>query len=104
MDDRTKKMQPLVIVGIPTYNSPDGLKSTLESILAQMYTNLEIIISDNASPDPQVELVIKGFQEKDSRIKYFKQEKNKDAGFNFQFVLKQATGDYFLCIRPLFNG
>ena len=39
--------QPLVSVGIPTYNRPVGLKRTIEFFIAQPYQNLDIIISDD---------------------------------------------------------
>lgn len=48
---------PLVSVWIPCYNRPEGLKRTLECITGQTYKNLEIIVSDNCSPDPEVERV-----------------------------------------------
>ena len=50
---------PLVTVGIPTYNRPEGLERTLACITQQTYPNLEIIISDNCSPGPEVGEVIK---------------------------------------------
>ena len=59
-------------------------------MLAQTYTNLEIIVSDNASPNPEVEKIAREFTSRDSRIIYYRQEKNKGAVLNFVFVLKQA--------------
>lgn len=88
--------QPLVSVGIPTYNRPEGLKRTLECITGQTYKNLEIIISDNCSTDPKVEAVVKQLQKQDNRIQYFKQIKNFGLGNNFKFVLEKATGEYFM--------
>ena len=88
--------QPLVSVGIPTYNRPEGLRKTLECITGQTYQNLEIIISDNCSPSRETETVVQEFMGKDSRIQYFRQEENKGPTFNFQFVLEMATGEYFM--------
>ena len=87
---------PLVSVVIPTYNRPDGLRRTLECITRQTYKNLEIIVSDNASETDEVEVIAKEYIEKDPRVQYFKQEINKGAAVNFQFVLDKATGDYFM--------
>ena len=42
---------PLVSIGVPTYNRAAGLKTAVESALAQDYQNLEVVISDNASTD-----------------------------------------------------
>ncbi|MBA4389463.1 MAG: hypothetical protein C0399_00795 [Syntrophus sp. (in: bacteria)] len=86
----------LVSVGIPTYNRPDGLRRTLEYITKQTYTNLEIIISDNASVTPETKLVVNEFLTSDSRIKYFRQEENIGAFHNFKFLFDKATGDYFM--------
>jgi glycosyltransferase involved in cell wall biosynthesis len=88
--------QPLVSICVPTYNRPRGLQKTLESITTQSYKNLEIIVSDNASIDSEVEAVMKEFLSKDSRIKYFKQDTNQGAIFNFRFVREKASGSYFM--------
>ena len=86
----------LVSVGIPTFNRPDGLRRTLECITGQTYKNLEIIVSDNCSSSSETEEVVREFVSKDSRIQYYRQDFNKGAAFNFQFVLEKATGEYFM--------
>lgn len=96
MDNLTKKRRPLVSVGVPTYNRPAGLRRTIECITTQTYRNLEIIISDNASPNPEVERVVREFRQRDPRIQYYRQNENKGASFNFKFVLKNARGEYFM--------
>jgi glycosyltransferase involved in cell wall biosynthesis len=88
--------QPLVSVGIPTFNRPEGLRHTLCQILAQTHRNLEVIVSDNASPDPQVEQVVREIAERDERVRYVRQPHNIGPMANFQFVLRHATGDYFM--------
>ena len=90
------KNQPLVSVGIPTYNRPEGLRRTLECITGQTYKNLEIIVSDNCSRGPETEEVVREFMTIDSRIQYFRQDTNKGPSFNFQFVLEKAKGEYFM--------
>lgn len=86
----------LVSIGIPTYNRPDGLRRTLESITGQTYANLEIVISDNASTTPETKQVIDEYQMKDSRIRCYRQENNIGAFCNFKFVLDKSTGEYFM--------
>ena len=88
--------QPLVSVGVPTYNRPENLLRCLEAIESQSYANLEIIVSDNCSPDDKVDTIIKNFMSTDSRIKHFRQSQNIGAARNFKFVFEQACGDYFL--------
>ena len=87
--------QPLVSVGIPTYNRSESLKRSISSVINQTYTNLEIIISDNASTD-ETQKVCEKFCSLDSRVKYIRQPENFGAGNNFKFVLEQATGEYFM--------
>lgn len=91
-----KKQEPLVSVGITTYNRPSGLKITLKCITSQTFKNLEIIVSDNCSPGYEISKIVKEFQKKDKRIKYFRQKSNFGLRFNSKFVLEKATGKYFM--------
>lgn len=88
--------QPLVSVGIPTYNRPEGLRKTLECITGQTYKNLEIIVSDNCSPGLDTEIVVREFMAKDNRVQYYRQDENIGPLLNFQFVLEKTTGEYFM--------
>lgn len=87
---------PLVTVGIPTYNRPNGLRNTLQCITSQSYPHLEIIISDNYSIDPQVKEILQQYSAKDTRIQYFIQKENISIVPNFQFLLDKASGQYFM--------
>lgn len=87
---------PLVTVGIPTFNRPLSLKRSLECISRQTYPNLEIIVSDNCSPGEETQRVVEDCMTKDVRIRYFRQSSNLGPVANFQFVLQQATGKYFM--------
>jgi glycosyltransferase domain-containing protein len=87
---------PLVSVGIPTYNRPQGLRRTLEYICGQTYKNLEIIVSDNGSDDKGVASVLGAYGARDSRLRIFRQPSNIGPYRNFDFVLGQATGRYFM--------
>lgn len=89
---------PLISIGIPTYNRPENLRRTLMEITKQTYQNLEIIVSDNASPGNDTENVVRAFMMDDKRIQYFKQQVNMGSTFNFQFVLDQALGEYFIWV------
>ena len=108
--------QPLVSIGIPTFNRPKGLRNTIENFIAQDYQNIEIIISDNSSDNPEVELLCREYSSKDKRIKYFRQNSNIGMYKNFEFVMHEAKGKYFAwasdddewnkefiskCIKPL---
>jgi len=92
----TSKQMPLVSVGIPTYNRPQGLQQTLECITTQSYPNLEIIVSDNCSGGEETHAVVQSFMENDIRIKFYRQDSNLGAIKNFQFVLEESSGEYFM--------
>lgn len=85
----------LVSIGIPTYNSADRLGPLLENFLKQTYTNLEIIVSDDASKD-NTYAVCQSYAAGDSRVRCIRQEKNLGQLGNFPFVLKEAKGEYFM--------
>jgi glycosyltransferase involved in cell wall biosynthesis len=95
----TRESSPLVSVGIPSYNRPEGLKRSLEQVLNQTYINLEIIIADNCSENESaIKAVVEPFMKIDKRIKYFRHKKNEGVAYNFKFLLAQATGEYFMWV------
>ena len=87
---------PLVSVGIPTYDQTSGLNRLRHSIINQTYTNVEIIISNDCSHVDEIEATIHSFMNSTSCIKYFKQPKSLGAPANHNFVLQQATGEFFM--------
>jgi glycosyltransferase involved in cell wall biosynthesis len=60
-------MQPFFSVVIPTYNRAGKLKNTLDSVVAQSFTNFEVLVMDDGSTDDTRE-VVESFQ--DARIRY----------------------------------
>lgn len=87
--------RPLVTVGIPTYQRPELFAVCLQEIVSQTYTNLEIIVGDNGGPNPAMDEIIAGYAG-DSRIKYVRHAENLGAIGNFQYLIKAATGTYFM--------
>ena len=85
-----------ISVGIPTYNRPEGLSRTIEQITGQSYENLEIIISDNASTDPKVRVLLDTWIAKDPRVRVIFQTENIGMINNFIEVLSCSTSDYFM--------
>lgn len=89
--------QPLVTIGIPTYNRANGfLHNALSCAVQQTYQKLEIIVSDNCSTD-HTESLVKGFS--DPRIRYVKHQDNIGANNNFNYCVKQAKGRYFVLLH-----
>lgn len=87
--------QPLVSIGLPTYNRGGNLRRALESALTQDYRNIELVISDNASTDETQAICLEA-SKRDGRIKYLRQPVNQGAIVNFREVLKQSSGEFFM--------
>ncbi len=82
--------KPLVSIGIPTYNRASVLRRAVESALTQDHTNLELVISDNASTD-ETEAVCQEFCERDNRVRYIRQKTNRGSQ---QTSLKYYSGSH----------
>jgi glycosyltransferase involved in cell wall biosynthesis len=89
--------QPLVSIGIPTYNGARRIGATLMAIQNQEYSNLEVIISDNCSSD-NTEAICTELSKKNKAIHYFRQKENIGIIPNFEFVLSKASGDFFMWV------
>lgn len=85
----------LISIGMPAYNGEKYIRFALRSILAQTYRNFELIISDDCSSD-ETAAICKSFAKKDRRIRYIRQKRRLGFLKNFNFVLGQAKGSYFL--------
>lgn len=91
MAENYQQNQPLVSIITPTYNRPEYLKAALRSAVQQTYQNIEIIVSDNCSPqNPQP--IIESFE--DSRIRFFRNESNLGMFANTMNAFKKARGKY----------
>ena len=64
-----------VSILISIYNGEPYIKKSLQSILEQSYKNIEVLIIDDGSAD-QTFKICKSYQDKDNRIKLFKNETN----------------------------
>lgn len=85
----------MVSVIIPTFNRSLLIEETLNSVLAQTYTNWECIVVDDGSTDNTEELV-GSYSKNDKRIKFYNrpQEKIKGASSCRNFGLEKAAGEY----------
>jgi glycosyltransferase involved in cell wall biosynthesis len=84
----------LVSIGLPVYNAGQYLEEALDSILAQTFEDFELIISDNGSTD-NTEAICWSYARRDQRIRYFRNETNLGAAWNFNRVFELASGKYF---------
>ena len=83
---------PLVSVIIPVYNVEKYLRECLDSVLAQTYKNLEVILVDDGSTDSSTD-ICREYCEKDKRFKLHQKE-NGGASSARNLGLNCAKGDY----------
>jgi glycosyltransferase involved in cell wall biosynthesis len=86
---------PTVSIGLPVFNGEKFLAEAVESLLSQTYSNIELIITDNASTD-KTEEISRNFASRDIRIRYIRQQSNIGPGPNFKAALDAANGAYFM--------
>ncbi len=85
---------PSVSIGLPVYNGARFLPQALESLLGQSFSDIELIVSDNASSDSTQDICTE-YAMRDARIRYVRQNVNIGAMRNWNFVARQARGKYF---------
>jgi glycosyltransferase involved in cell wall biosynthesis len=83
-----------VAIGMPVWNGEGFISEAIESILAQTYGDLALVISDNASTDSTPE-ICRAYAKLDKRIHYLRQEKNIGAAGNHIAVFRRSAGAYF---------
>ena len=84
--------QPIVSIVVPSYNHAHFLPIALDSALAQSYSQLEILILDDASTD-ETSTIIQPYLA-DPRIRYIRNEQNLGLGRNLNKAISLATGEY----------
>jgi len=90
----TVRHTPRVSIGLPVHNGENFVSDALDSLIAQTFTDLEIIITDNASTDGTEE-ICRDHVARDPRISYFRSDKNQGAARNFNHAFELASGEYF---------
>lgn len=83
----------LVSIITPTYNCGKFIAETIDTVLAQTYTNWEMIIVDDRSTD-DTKTVVEEYMAKDSRIKYHLLEENSGAAVARTKAMEIADGEY----------
>jgi glycosyltransferase involved in cell wall biosynthesis len=86
--------RPRLTIGLPVYNGENYLAESIESLLGQTYEDFELVISDNASTDGTSD-ICEAFRKRDSRIRYFRQERNIGLSPNHNFTVAKARGELF---------
>ncbi|WCH22666.1 glycosyltransferase family 2 protein [Aeromonas salmonicida] len=84
---------PTLTALMTTYNTAPYVRATIDSVLAQSFTDFELVIVDDGSSDETVE-VIRGYQ--DSRIRLYCREENKGVGYSLQEALQYVRSPYVI--------
>lgn len=85
---------PRVSLGLPVFEGERYLAQALDSLLAQTFTDFEIIIVDNASADATADIA-QHYAAGDARIHYHRNAANIGAAGNFNRAFALARGAYF---------
>lgn len=86
-------MNKLISIAMTTYNGEKYLAEQIDSILAQSYSDFELIISDDCSTDA-TRTILKEYEKKDRRIKLHFNEINLGFKKNFEQVIKLCSGGF----------
>lgn len=85
-------MQPLISICIPAYKNEALFKRLLDSIHIQLFTNFEVIVTDD-SPNERIEILCKEFKQK-FEISYFRNETSLGSPANWNYAISKAEGEW----------
>jgi glycosyltransferase involved in cell wall biosynthesis len=86
---------PRVSFGVPVYNGGGMIAECLDCLVNQTLSDIEIVVSDNASTDNTGEIVA-AYAARDPRIRYIRQPTNIGLMKNFKAVVDAAGAPYFI--------
>ena len=93
-------MNPKVSVIIPTYNRAAEVRNAIESVLAQTFSDLEVIVVDDGSSDDTGQILGESFG---GRIRYYAQT-NQGVSVARNKGIAEARGDGSLSWTPMISG
>lgn len=86
--------QDLVSVIMPTYNEAHFLPESIECVLCQTYTNLELLITDDCSTNTEIRSLLLSYAARDKRVRVFFHDTNKGTGHARNNSIAEAKGRY----------
>ena len=94
-EESARASSPRVSIGMPVRNGEAFIRQGIESLLGQTMSEIELIISDNASTDA-TEAICREWARRDARVRYSRTDRNIGLQANFARVLDLATAPYFM--------
>lgn len=89
-------MEELISIIVPIYNSEEYLKTCLNSLISQKYSNIEILLVDNGSTDRSMD-ICREYQHQDKRIKIYQKTNGYQGAARNLGVLK-SNGEYIMFV------
>jgi glycosyltransferase involved in cell wall biosynthesis len=89
--------KPLVSIGLTVWNGEAYLAKAIESVLAQTYENLEMVVLDNLSTDTTSAICLQ-FAEKDSRVRYVLDSEPRDVSQALLKIMEFVRGEFFMVV------
>jgi glycosyltransferase involved in cell wall biosynthesis len=86
-------MAPRVSLAMPVFNGENYISTAIESILAQDYGDIELIITDNASVDGTKD-ICEAYAKRDARVRYAPNPRNLGAAPNYNRGFELARGEF----------
>lgn len=86
--------EPRVSIGLPVYNGENYMAAAIEGVLGQTFSDLELIIADDASTDRTAD-ICRDYASRDPRVRYLRNERNRGAAPNYNNLVSQSRGEYF---------
>lgn len=87
----------MVSIIIPVYNGENYLKRCLDSVINQLYRNVEIIIVNDGSTD-RTHFICQYYRKIDDRIRYFLLDKNKGLPYARNIGISNAKGEFLIFV------
>jgi glycosyltransferase involved in cell wall biosynthesis len=93
-----RRSAPLVTVIAISYNHERFIRRCLDSVAAQTYPNVEIIVLDDHSTDGSLDVITRWIAETSTLVELIAHEQNQGICRNRNETLAMARGDYVACI------
>lgn len=91
------KITATLAVGLPVYNGEQYVAQAIESVLAQTFSDLILVIGDNASIDRTGE-ICRGYADADPRVRYIRNDENIGIDANAAQVFYRSQPTEFFCL------
>jgi glycosyltransferase involved in cell wall biosynthesis len=95
-ESNTNNNLPLVSVIIPAYNAAKFIAETIESVLSQIYQNIEIVVVDDGSQD-ETSTIVRQFAARDRRVRLI-QQANAGVAAARNCAIQNSQGEFIVPI------